>query len=299
MTPSGVTSSDHPASRPHPGASTSRSPADPADAWTTRLALAAFVLVFVSAAIAALILGGLTPRADGDIAPGIAILVTAIQDAAMILVPIGLVVLVAGSRPTADAFGLRPLPAKRLLAYVTVAFVAFAGLTAAYDAVLDPGGSQDTLQTLGADRGGVLMIATAVLVIVVAPVAEEFLFRGFMYRAARNRWGRAGGAVIVGLIFGSVHLTDADTAPLIPMLVVLGALACVLYERTGSLAAPIALHVVNNTIAFSFAANVPDAALVGLPAGGAMLTTVVILAARDTSRPRPDRGPLASPAIAP
>lgn len=144
--------------------------------------------------------------------------------------------------------------------------------------MVDGGGSQDTLQTIGADRGGLLLVGSALLVIVVAPVAEEFFFRGFMYRAARNRLGRAGAAILVGVVFGSVHLTDADTAPLIPMLALLGALTCVLYEFTGSLAAPIALHVVNNTIAFGFAANVPHSAAVGIPLGLLMLTAVVLTA---------------------
>ena len=42
-------------------------------------------------------------------------------------------------------------------------------------------------------------------VIVVAPVTEEFFFRGFFYRALRNRLRVWSAALIDGLVFGSLH----------------------------------------------------------------------------------------------
>lgn len=57
------------------------------------------------------------------------------------------------------------------------------------------------------------------------------------------------------MLFSAVHLGDPDVLPRIPLLAFLGALMCVLYERTGSLAAPIALHVLNNALAFSTATD--------------------------------------------
>ncbi|WP_196189321.1 CPBP family intramembrane glutamic endopeptidase [Conexibacter sp. W3-3-2] len=176
---------------------------------------------------------------------------------------------------------------------VAVAAVLFYGFSWLYGLVISDGGDQDTLERLGADRGGAGLLAAAVVVIVLAPVVEEFFFRGFVYRAARNGLGPVGAALFVGVLFGAVHLGDPDVLPLIPLLVVLGALMCVLYERTGSLAAPIALHVLNNALAFSTTAELDSPASVGLPVGAVMLLCVWVLATRrGTSPSGRDRRPL-------
>jgi membrane protease YdiL (CAAX protease family) len=79
---------------------------------------------------------------------------------------------------------------------------------------------------------------------VVAPVAEEVFFRGVLQSALagalRNRWLAI---VLAAAAFGAVHLTQPQAVlPLIAMGLVLG----YLYERTGTLAAPIAVHVLFN-----------------------------------------------------
>jgi membrane protease YdiL (CAAX protease family) len=58
-------------------------------------------------------------------------------------------------------------------------------------------------------------------------------------------WLAAG---ISGVVFGSVHLTTGDVA-VAGLLSFLGVILAWLYERTGSLGPPIALHMVNNAIA--------------------------------------------------
>ena len=58
---------------------------------------------------------------------------------------------------------------------------------------------------LGADEGVGLAIATGILLIVVAPVAEEIFFRGFLYQAFRNSFGVWPGAILSGLVFGVIH----------------------------------------------------------------------------------------------
>lgn len=254
-------------------------PSEPADAWTIGSALLAFVAVFATAGVAALIIVGLTgPSADGELRPGAAQLATLVQDLAMLGVPILIASAIAVGPARARDFGLRPIAARHLVPAVLVTFVGFAAFSLAYDALVDANGSQDTLASLGADDGGLLLVGAAVLVIVVAPFVEEFLFRGFMYRAARNRLGPSGAALLIGGLFGIVHLTDADTVPLIPVLAMLGAISCVLYERTGSLTAPIALHVLNNTLAFSLSDDVPDAAMIGPPLGVFTLAVVIVVA---------------------
>ncbi len=81
------------------------------------------------------------------------------------------------------------------------------------------------------------MVAAAVS----APVVEEIFFRGLLYRSLRNRLGVARAALLAGALFGLVHITGYPLITL-PIKAGFGVLACLLYERTGSLLPGIALH---------------------------------------------------------
>jgi membrane protease YdiL (CAAX protease family) len=86
-----------------------------------------------------------------------------------------------------------------------------------------------------------------VFVIGVAPPVEEFFFRGFLYQSLRTRLGVLGGAVVSGLIFGAIHFKPEFLIPLAS----LGFLLAWLFEKTGSLWPCIAVHAINNTLAFA------------------------------------------------
>ena len=86
--------------------------------------------------------------------------------------------------------------------------------------------------------------------IVVAPTAEEFFFRGFFYRALRTRMGVLAAALLDGLLFGAIHYSGSKTAVLLPVLALLGFMFCLVYERTGTLFATIGLHALNNCVAY-------------------------------------------------
>ena len=91
-------------------------------------------------------------------------------------------------------------------------------------------------------------IVAGIAACVSAPVVEELFFRGLIYRALRNRCGVAVSALTVGVLFGIVH---GSTYPLdtLPIKALFGVLACLLYEWTGSLWPPIALHcLVDSTV---------------------------------------------------
>jgi hypothetical protein len=85
------------------------------------------------------------------------------------------------------------------------------------------------------------LVAIAVLAIVVAPLVEETLFRGFLFPLLRARLGRAGGIALTSLLFALLH-PPVDWLAIL----VLGAALALAYEITGSLAAPIAAHALNN-----------------------------------------------------
>ena len=84
----------------------------------------------------------------------------------------------------------------------------------------------------------------------VAPICEEFLFRGYVFTALRSWHGTWPAAVITGLVFGAVHAGSAPALDLVP-LAGLGFGLCLLYRYTGSLYPCIAAHSLNNSLAFA------------------------------------------------
>jgi membrane protease YdiL (CAAX protease family) len=114
----------------------------------------------------------------------------------------------------------------------------------------------------------VAAIAIGLAVIVVAPVSEEFFFRAFFYRALRTRLRVWASALICGLVFGALHFEGPDTAVILPVIAFFGVGQCLVYEKTGSLFAVIAIHAAFNTVA-TLGISVPVALTVGVLVIGA------------------------------
>ena len=106
----------------------------------------------------------------------------------------------------------------------------------------------DIARELGLRDGNPVIVALVVLmIVVVAPVAEEVFFRGMLFAGLRTRFSLWPAAVISGLAFGIPHVTSGPTAA-IPLSIFGVALAW-LYNRTGSIWPCILIHAVNNGIA--------------------------------------------------
>jgi membrane protease YdiL (CAAX protease family) len=110
-------------------------------------------------------------------------------------------------------------------------------------------GKEKLPEELGVDSSDVALVAVAVLVAVVAPIAEEFFFRGYFFAALRNWKGVWPAAIVTGAVFGSIHAGGTDAAFLVP-LAFFGFALCLLRVRTGSLYPGIVLHCANNSLAF-------------------------------------------------
>ena len=82
------------------------------------------------------------------------------------------------------------------------------------------------------------------LAIVVAPIVEEVAFRGILYPALRQRWGRRTAVIASSLLFAVVHWPPTVYVPLGLLAVVLAWLV----ETTGSILAPIAAHMAFNAL---------------------------------------------------
>jgi hypothetical protein len=183
---------------------------------------------------------------------------TLVQDAVFVGVAIAFAAGV--SRPYAADFGLRP-PAKPgpAIGWSALTYVAIGVVGVVASAAFGVGEDQqqeNILDDLGVDPGSAMVYAWAAVVCVLAPLCEELLFRGFVFPAMRPRLGVFGAALASGAIFGAIHITNYAgeeanlAAASIVTLVFLGTAFALLYWKTGSLLPCIALHAVNNSVAF-------------------------------------------------
>lgn len=92
-------------------------------------------------------------------------------------------------------------------------------------------------------RERLLVLAIAAI---AAPVTEELLFRGCLYGYLRQSTGRVAGIAISSVVFALIHAHPAT----MPALAIFAVGLALLYEFTGTLWAPIAVHALFNTLNF-------------------------------------------------
>jgi len=80
----------------------------------------------------------------------------------------------------------------------------------------------------------------------VAPIAEEAFFRGYLYAGLRNHFGRFAAIVLSAALFATAHILPTSWPPVF----LLGALFSVLYEQTDSLWPAVILHGTINSMGF-------------------------------------------------
>jgi uncharacterized protein len=228
-----------------------RPPRPESTLWKPWMAWAALVAAFGGALMGALIIGAIGSAAGSSFrhpSPAVNISATIVQDLSFI----GAALLFANisARPLPEQFGLRPTRFWPAVGWMAAAFAAFYVFTLIWVAILGVSPDDTKLpDELGVKDSTYALLAVAFLVAVVAPMAEEFFFRGFFYGALRNWRGPWPAALLTGLVFGAIHIGSAEAAFLLP-LGFFGFSLCLLRERTGSLYPGIALHCLNNSLAF-------------------------------------------------
>ncbi|PXA03018.1 hypothetical protein DDZ13_13940 [Coraliomargarita sinensis] len=99
------------------------------------------------------------------------------------------------------------------------------------------------LVTLFQSGGDLLAVVLLVfMAVVVAPVVEEVIFRGCIYRFLKSKTTMLGAQVMSGAIFALMHGNLLSFVPL----VIVGVLLARVYEKTGSLAVAIWFHAFFN-----------------------------------------------------
>lgn len=113
---------------------------------------------------------------------------------------------------------------------------------------------QETVKLFLESRNPLLLGLMTIAAVLVAPVCEEVVFRGYLYGAAKKFTGGGAAAIFSGLVFAVAH---GSLSSLLPLFLV-GMVLVLVYEKTGSLWAPVAVHFCFNgaTVAVQFAARV-------------------------------------------
>ena len=252
--------------------------------WSAWQALLGFAAALLGTLLLGAVVVGTVAIATGislrSQPPVLNVLGVVVQDLVFVTAAIAFAAITA--RPRAWHFGLRRTRLWSTVGWAALGIFLYFGFNIAYEALVDPRAQQSVADALGVNDSAALLVAGGFVVIVMAPLAEEFFFRAFFYRALRNslarRMGRWGGAVLgaifTGLLFGAVHF-EPDAVAIIPVLAGLGVMFCLVYERTGSLFSVIALHALINATAYVTVAK--NGAPVALGFGGAMVAACVVV----------------------
>ncbi len=207
--------------------------------WTVAVAFAAAVALALAGRAATTAGPG-----DGVTPPG------AVAAILLNAAPIAVALVLAGlaARPSAADFGLRPAPPARAVGLSLAAWVGVTALTAVWIGALGLDGEdgQALLERVGTDTALSVLVLVAVTTI-LGPLGEELLFRGYIFRALRNRHGMWPAAVATGVLFGAMHVGWVPLALIVPS-VVFGIWMCFLYVWTGSLYPCIAVHAFGNAL---------------------------------------------------
>lgn len=109
---------------------------------------------------------------------------------------------------------------------------------------------QELVRALMSSPAGPARALVLLFVVVLAPVLEELVFRGYVQTAVSARLGAWPAIGISAVLFGLFHLSDPHV---VPVLTSVGVGLGWLRHRCGSVVPPILAHVLNNTLAMILA----------------------------------------------
>jgi len=143
----------------------------------------------------------------------------------------------------------------RALSTGTILMLAAYPLIALADAItqrlLGSGSSkQSIVELFNGSRTIEQRIIIIIFAVVVAPAAEEFLFRFFLYGVLKRFFGRFFGLTANALLFAAVHTHLPSFAPLF----VLGSCFTIAYEWSGSILVSMTMHALFNSVSLTLLA---------------------------------------------
>ncbi|MDB6005991.1 MAG: hypothetical protein JWR15_2978 [Prosthecobacter sp.] len=103
---------------------------------------------------------------------------------------------------------------------------------------------QETVKAFQESSGIGFKILVIIAAVVIAPLAEETLFRGFVYGVLKRYTDAPFAALSSSLMFAIIHMHVGSLMPLWMLAVLL----CLAYEITGCLLVPMLLHAIFNGV---------------------------------------------------
>ncbi|HUA49287.1 MAG TPA: type II CAAX endopeptidase family protein [Solirubrobacteraceae bacterium] len=223
--------------------------------WPTWAAPAALLTGLVGGVLLSIVVAAVAGEAGSNhTSPAVSLISDVLFDAAFVVAALYFASL--QTRPKPSDFGYRLIPVIVGVSAFFLAAIGYYVVTAVYQAIVNLHGTDKLPSDLGLGTSTAALVGVAIFVCVIAPIAEEFFFRGFIFGSLR-RWhikilGRDIGtwvaAVLTGILFGLAHTGSASSEFLIP-LGFLGFVLCLVRWKTGSLYPCMALHSVNNSLA--------------------------------------------------
>ena len=151
-----------------------------------------------------------------------------------------------------ELFGLTRLPAWQIAiwsigimvaAVPVLGFAAFGWNYLLENALGKEQEAQEIVEMFRNDSSPLTRLAIAFSACVIAPIAEEILFRGIFYATVKRFSDRFFAAITVSLVFALIHMNLGSLVPLF----LLAMAFTIAYELTGCLFVPIAMHAIFNT----------------------------------------------------
>jgi uncharacterized protein len=105
-------------------------------------------------------------------------------------------------------------------------------------------GPEQIVQTFVNADGLKEKIPMMLFAILIAPAAEEFVFRGYIYATLRRYCGPLASLIFSSVVFALIHTSVSALLPLF----LLGLFFAIAYEKTGNLAVPMMMHGLFNAI---------------------------------------------------
>jgi uncharacterized protein len=186
----------------------------------------------------------------------------------MLLMCAGLLtyLVLAKKRSPTELFGLQTLSffsvIGRALAYIVPLYIFVSVLAAlvsqwALNDIWPANGPQESVRAFQEASGLGVKVLMIIAAVIVAPIVEETVFRGFIYAVIKRYTDGYFAAITSSLIFAIVHLHVGSVVPLFCLALGL----CLAYERTGSLLVPMWMHAFFNGTSMTllvFGADLPD-----------------------------------------
>lgn len=141
------------------------------------------------------------------------------------------------------------------LAGIAVYLVSYV-LIASLMSEIFPGLDTEQEQQLGFSKDivGISLLFAFISLVVLPPITEEIVMRGFLYTGLRKKLPKIVAAVITSILFAAAHLQWGSGAALLWIAAldtfVLSMVLVYLREKTGSLWSPVLVHAIKNATAF-------------------------------------------------